>query len=76
VLSLLRAAKIVAKAIAEADSGEQKGVRMAENEAQSAGPPARNYAEHEKTYPLFLQRIRYPAACAAVIFVFLAVLFA
>jgi hypothetical protein len=71
----LRAAKIVAKAIPEADSVEQKGVRMAENDAQSAGPPARNYGEHEKTYPLFLQRIRHSAACIAVVFVFLAVLF-
>jgi hypothetical protein len=48
---------------------------MAENDAQSAGPPARDYGEHEKTYPLFLRRIRYAAGIAVVV-VFLAVLFA
>ncbi len=49
---------------------------MAENDEKSAGPPARDYGEHEKTYPLFLRRIRYSAAGIAVVVVFLAVLFA
>jgi hypothetical protein len=49
---------------------------MAENDAQPAGPPARNYGEHEKNYPRFLHRIRFSAAGLAFVLVFLAVLFA
>jgi len=48
-LFLLRAGKIVAKAKVIQTRDQRMGT-MAENHAQSAGPPAMDYAKHEQTY--------------------------
>jgi Bacterial aa3 type cytochrome c oxidase subunit IV len=48
---------------------------MADNDAQPRGHPAMDYDEHEKTYRMFLQLVRYCIACAAAVLTFLAVLF-
>src|SRR4030081_1085761 len=45
--SLLRAGKIIAKAKVIQNARSKMGT-MAENHAHPAGPPAMNYAEHEK----------------------------
>jgi hypothetical protein len=48
---------------------------MAENEAQPPGHPAMDYAEHEKTYRIFLQLIRYTVASVALVLALLAFFF-
>lgn len=45
---------------------------MVENHAQSAGHPAMDYAEHEKTYRMFLQLIKYTVAGVVVLLALLA----
>jgi Bacterial aa3 type cytochrome c oxidase subunit IV len=45
---------------------------MAENESRAAGHPVMDYAEHEKTYRMFLRLIKYTAAGVAVILALLA----
>jgi hypothetical protein len=45
---------------------------MAENHAQSAGHPEMDYAEHEKTYRMFIQLIKYTVISVAVLLAFLA----
>jgi Bacterial aa3 type cytochrome c oxidase subunit IV len=45
---------------------------MAENEGQPPGHPAMDYAEHENTYRMFLQLIRYTIAGAALVLALLA----
>jgi hypothetical protein len=45
---------------------------MAENHAQSAVPPAMDYAEHEKTYRMFIQVIKYTVAGVIVLLALLA----
>lgn len=47
---------------------------MAPDHAQSAGHPAMDYDEHEKTYQLFLRLIKYAIIGAAAILVLLAIL--
>jgi hypothetical protein len=61
---LLRARKIIAKPKL-IQNARSTTATMAENHAQPAGPPATDYAEHEKTYRLFLQFIKYTMAGAA-----------
>ncbi len=45
---------------------------MTEHHAQSAGHPAMDYAEHEKTYRMFLQGVKYTVAGVAVLLILLA----
>jgi Bacterial aa3 type cytochrome c oxidase subunit IV len=45
---------------------------MAENHAQSAGHPAMDYGEHEKTYQMFIQLIKYTVAGVALLLALLA----
>ena len=45
---------------------------MAENHAQPAGPPALDYAGHDKTYWVFRQLMKYTVAGAALILALLA----
>ena len=45
---------------------------MAENHAQSAGHPEMDYTEHEKTYRVFIQLIKYTVISVAVLLAFLA----
>jgi Bacterial aa3 type cytochrome c oxidase subunit IV len=45
---------------------------MTEDHAQAAGHPAMDYAEHEKTYRLFLQCIKYTIAGVVLLLVMLA----
>lgn len=45
---------------------------MAENNAQTVGRPAVDYDEHEKTYRLFLQLIKYTIAGVAAVLALLA----
>jgi aa3 type cytochrome c oxidase subunit IV len=45
---------------------------MVENHAQSVGHPAMDYAEHEKTYRMFLQLIKYTVAGVVVLLALLA----
>ncbi|MCI0467343.1 MAG: aa3-type cytochrome c oxidase subunit IV [Beijerinckiaceae bacterium] len=47
---------------------------MAENDAPSAGHPAMDYDEHEKTYRLFLQLIKYTVLGVAAVLALLAFL--
>lgn len=47
---------------------------MAENETRTAGHPAMDYAEHERTYRMFLRLIKYTVAGVAVILALLALL--
>jgi Bacterial aa3 type cytochrome c oxidase subunit IV len=47
---------------------------MAENEAQPAGHRGMDYDEHEKTYRMFLQLIKYSVAGVAAILALLAFL--
>ena len=69
--SLLRAGKIIAKAKVIQNARSKMGT-MAENHAQPAGHPAMDYAEHEKTYRMFLQLMKYTVAGAALILALLA----
>ena len=64
--SLLRAAKIIAKAKVT-EQGQDGRKIMAENETRAAGRQAMDYAEHEKTYQMFLRLIQYTAAGVAII---------
>ena len=45
---------------------------MVENHAQSAGHPAMDYAEHEKTYRMFVKVTQYTVAGMAVFLALLA----
>lgn len=45
---------------------------MAENETRAAGHPAMDYAEHERTYRMFLKLVRYTAAGTAALLAVLA----
>lgn len=45
---------------------------MAENDAQSPGHPAMDYAEHEKTYRMFIQLTKYAIAGVVLLLVLLA----
>ena len=45
---------------------------MADNHAQPAGPPAMDYAKHEKAYRLFVPLIKCTMAGAAFILAFVA----
>jgi len=45
---------------------------MAENHAQSAGHSAMDYAEHEKTYRVFIKVAKYTVAGVAVLLALLA----
>ena len=45
---------------------------MAENHAHPAGPPAMDYAGHDKTYWMFRQLMKYTVAGAAPILALLA----
>ncbi|HTV33647.1 MAG TPA: aa3-type cytochrome c oxidase subunit IV [Methylocella sp.] len=45
---------------------------MAEEHAQSAGHPAMDYEEHEKTYRLFLKLIKYSMGSVALLLIFMA----
>ncbi|MGA7656287.1 MAG: aa3-type cytochrome c oxidase subunit IV [Methylocella sp.] len=45
---------------------------MVENHAQSAGHPAMDYAEHEKTYRMFVKVTQYTVAGVAVLLALLA----
>jgi len=47
---------------------------MAEDHAPLTGHPAMDYAEHERTYKLFLQLVKYTVIGAAAILILLAVL--
>jgi hypothetical protein len=47
---------------------------MAETDMRPAGHPAMDYAEHERTYRMFLRLIRYTVASVVVILVILALL--
>ncbi|MCI0600592.1 MAG: aa3-type cytochrome c oxidase subunit IV [Beijerinckiaceae bacterium] len=47
---------------------------MAESDAQAAGHPAMDYDEHERTYRLFLQLIKYTIAGVAAVLALLAFL--
>jgi hypothetical protein len=46
---------------------------MAENHAQSANHPAMDYAEHEKTYQMFIRAIKWTVAGVAVLLALMAV---
>ncbi|HUI21959.1 MAG TPA: aa3-type cytochrome c oxidase subunit IV [Methylocella sp.] len=45
---------------------------MAENQAQSAGHPAMDYDEHEKTYRMFIQAIKFTVAGLVILLALLA----
>jgi hypothetical protein len=45
---------------------------MAENHAQPANHPAMDYAEHEKTYRLFIRAIKWTVAAVVVLLALLA----
>jgi hypothetical protein len=45
---------------------------VAENHAHPAGPPAMDYAGHDKTYWMFRQLMKYTVAGAALILALLA----
>jgi hypothetical protein len=45
---------------------------MVEEDSQSADHPAMDYAEHEKTYRMFLQLIKYTVAGVALLLILLA----
>jgi hypothetical protein len=47
---------------------------MAENHALSDGHPAMDYAEHEKTYRLFVNLLKYAAISVVAILILLAYL--
>lgn len=47
---------------------------MSEDHADPVGHPDMDYAEHEKTYKMFLQLVKYSVIGAALILVLLAVL--
>jgi hypothetical protein len=67
----LRAGKIIVKAKAIQTARSKMGT-MAENYAQPAGPPAMDYAGHDKTYRMFRQLMKYTMAGAALILALLA----
>lgn len=69
--SLLHAGKIIAKAKVIQNARSTTGT-MAENHAQPAGPPAMDYAGHDKTYWMFRQLMKYIVARAALILALLA----
>jgi hypothetical protein len=69
--SLLRAGEIIAKAKVIQNARSKMGT-MAENHAQPAGPPAMDYAGHDKTYWVFRQLMKYTVAGAALILALLA----
>jgi hypothetical protein len=45
---------------------------MAENHVQSANHPAMDYAEHERTYQMFIRAIKWTVAGVAVLLALLA----
>ena len=45
---------------------------MAENHAQSANHPAMDYAEHEKTYRMFIRAIKWTVAGVALLLALMA----
>jgi hypothetical protein len=45
---------------------------MVEHQAQSAGHPAMDYDEHEKTYRMFIQLVKYTVAGVVVLLALLA----
>jgi hypothetical protein len=45
---------------------------MAENHAQSANHPVMDYAEHEKTYQMFIRAIKWTVAAVVVLLALLA----
>jgi hypothetical protein len=45
---------------------------MAENHAQTANHPAMDYAEHEKTYRMFIRAIKWTVAGVVLLLVLLA----
>jgi Bacterial aa3 type cytochrome c oxidase subunit IV len=67
----LRAGKIIAKAKVIQNARSKMGT-MAENHAQPAGPPAMDYAGHDKTHWMFRQFMKYTVAGAPLILALLA----
>jgi hypothetical protein len=69
----LRAAQIIAKAKVT-QKAQQRHSPMAETESRTAGHPAMDYAEHERTYRMFLKLIKYTVVGTAAILALLAFL--
>jgi hypothetical protein len=67
----LRAGKIIAKAKVIQNARSKMGT-MAENHAHPAGPPAMDYARHDKTSWMFRQLMKYTVPGAALILALLA----
>jgi hypothetical protein len=72
VLPLLRGERIIAKACA-ISTPQPKAGAMAEDHAPLTGHPAMDYAEHERTYKLFLKLVKYTVIGAVALLILLAV---
>jgi hypothetical protein len=64
----------VAAALNQAAPVNEDGDIMANDQALSGGHPDMDYAEHEKTYQLFLFLLKYGAIAVVAVIIFLALM--